>query len=152
MPGRGFYQLEEDALYVQIGPWNGDRRFFNWLESDIARLDFDRHGRLIFVEVSLPRRQWMVDKSCCRPATVEMADLRWLDFRSEIEPPELICNERQTCLQLRYGDAQPVAAYYVADHVILQTDAESRLAAIWIEDIVDDLAGQELSTFRKATA
>jgi len=150
VPGRGFYQLEEDALYVQIGPWTGERRFFSWLESDPVRLDFDRYGRLVFIEVTQPRRQWTVDESCRKPGVAEMADLRWLDFRQQIDPPVLICNKRKTCLQLRFGEVNPARDYYLADHVILQTDSDNRPAALWIDDIIDDLAGQELSAFRKA--
>ena len=37
--GRGFYQLEDEALFVQIGLFTEKRHFFNYLEND--RLLFD---------------------------------------------------------------------------------------------------------------
>ena len=36
-PGRGFYQLEEDAQYVQVGAYSRPQNFFNNLEYDSFR-------------------------------------------------------------------------------------------------------------------
>ena len=33
-PGRGFYQLEEDSLLVQVGVFDRRRRFFSYLQSE----------------------------------------------------------------------------------------------------------------------
>ena len=147
--GRGFYQLEEDALYVQVGLHAGSRPYFSSLESENFRLDMDRHGRLMFIEFTVPRRQWQVEESLHIPSTVEAADIRWLDFREDIVEPAPVTNEAGTVLQLRFNDSQPLYNYYLAESVIAQTDRENRLAVIWIYDIVDDLAGQEIGAFRK---
>jgi hypothetical protein len=82
-PGRGFYQLEEDVLSVQLGPFAGQRQCFSSLESDLVRLDMDRWGRLIGLEVFTPRRQWPVTDPE-PPRIAEPADIRWLDFRESI--------------------------------------------------------------------
>ncbi len=150
VPGRGFYQLEEDALYVQVGPLSKERCFFNWLESDSVSLEFDREGRLMFVEVRRPRRHWLVEEKISRPRTAEVADLRWLDFRERFDSPTLLTNERRTCLQLRFSDAQPSRSYYLGDQVIMQMAGEDFPVALWVPDIVDDMGGHMMSEFRKA--
>ena len=47
LPGRGFYQLEEDALYVQIAPFSREFRFFSFLESEFVHLDLDKEDLIL---------------------------------------------------------------------------------------------------------
>ena len=149
MPGRGFYQLEEDSLFVQVGSFTKRRRFYSYLESASVLLDFDQHGRLIFVEVGVPRRQWDVEQSLIPPQIVEPADIRWLNFRNSLNKPTLLANESKTALKLRFRDTDNPLNFYLAQSVIVQTDPEYRLSALWFIDIADDLAGREISKFRK---
>ncbi len=148
--GRGFYQLEESALYVQIARPSTDSRFFSYLEAPDLRLDFDRAGRLLFIEVSAGRHTWQVDEHMTLPTSLGYADIRWLDFRSQIPPPSLLTNRERTTLLIRFDD-QPIShSYALADTVIVQTTEDSCLARIIITDIKDDLAGQDIAAFRKA--
>jgi len=149
LPGRGFYQLEEDSLHVQIGHFSKHRRFFSYLESENVRFDLDREGRLIFIEVAVARRQWIVDPLITPPEVVEAADIRWLDFRAAVNEPSLLCSSDRTLLLLKYASKTKLQNYHLADTVIAQVDESNRLAAMWITDIIDDLAGQEIAAFRK---
>ncbi len=149
MPGRGFYQLEEDSLFVQVGSFTNRRRFYSYLESDSILLDFDQHGHLIFVEVGVPRKRWDVKPSLMPPQIVEPADIRWLNFRNSLNKPILLANESKTALKLSFRDTDNPLNFYLAQSVIVQTDPEYRLSALWIIDIADDLAGREISKFRK---
>lgn len=148
-PGRGFYQLEEDILYVQVGSFSRRRVFFSYLESHGVRFDIDRKGELIFIEVAKPRRQWKMDPQLSCPDVVESADIRFLDFRQMISEPKMHASEDRTTLSLRFSQAGKTSSYSIAHNIIAQIDDRNHLAAIWITDIVDDLAGQELAAFRK---
>jgi len=148
-PGRGFYQLEEEALYVQVGPFTGRRRFFSYLESEHVRFDIDRKGRLIFVEIDLPRRRWRVDTNVTKPRVVQPADIRWLDFRKNIGNPGVLTNRTRTELMLVFSDAPYTHNFHLADSVIAMVAGENQLAAIWVGDITDDLAGLGLASFRR---
>ncbi|MFH1688156.1 MAG: hypothetical protein ABIE70_11635 [bacterium] len=148
-PGRGFYQLEEDALYVQIGPCTHERAFFSWLESDELRMEFERRGRLVFLEVALPRRRWTKSGALAFPAPTEMADVRWLDFRQRLEPVALITDNAAALLQIRFAETTPSRSFQIAERVAVQTDQDHRLISLWIDGIVDDLAGQEIAAFRR---
>ncbi len=149
MPGRGFYQLEEDSLYVQIGSFSKKRRFFSYLESDTVRFDLDKEGRLIFIEVAVARCHWKIAPRLKPPAVVEAADIRWLDFRKKIINPVLTSTHNKTLLLLRFVNTTQLRNYYLAETVMAQVDTNNRLAAVWITDIVDDLAGKEIAAFRK---
>jgi len=149
VPGRGFYQLEEDQLYVQVGLFSIDRPWFSCLESEVATLDMDRDGRLMFVTVKTPRRRWQVDPDLKLPPVAEPADIRWLDFREKMPSPKLIANPRLTMLQLFFTPGDNFRTFSLAQNVLAQIDDNNRLTAIWVNDIVDDLAGQEIARFRR---
>lgn len=149
--GRGFYQLEEESLYVQIGNFDIEHRFFSWLESDTVRLELDRFGRLIFIEVDSPRRNWIVDCTVTAPDVVESAAIRWIDFRADLPDPKIITNSLRTSMSLQFGANQPERFFYAADSVIIGVSADNRLVSIWIDAISDDLAGAEIAAFRRST-
>ena len=149
LPGRGFYQLEEDSLYVQIAPFSNSYRFFSYLESEHVRFDLDREGRLLFVEVSRPRRNWRVVENMSCPSHSYEADIRWLSFRSQMTDPELITDRSRTTLVVRFAPAAKTKTYRVAESVLLEVSDDSTLAAVWITDIVDDLAGQHIAAYRR---
>ncbi|MDZ4722806.1 MAG: hypothetical protein SGI97_02710 [candidate division Zixibacteria bacterium] len=152
MPSRGFYQLEEDSLYVQIGPFDVQHRFFSFLEAETVRFDLDKKGELIFIEVSLPRRRWTVDSNLILPAESLPADIRWLDFRQSIIEPKLITNDKHSILCISLSDTPAKTSFNLAQSVIVQTDGENHLHSVWVTDIVDDLAGKEIAAFRKGLA
>jgi hypothetical protein len=149
LAGRGFYQLEEDALYVQMGQADPNSRFFSFIEAPNMRLDLDRTGRLLFIEVSAGRHTWKEMNELRLPQSVGYADIRWLDFRRQIPSPVLNCNRSRTSLSIQFSELTVKGSFYVAESVIVQTTAENCLASIIITDIIDDLAGQEIAAFRK---
>ncbi|HUV31084.1 MAG TPA: hypothetical protein VMY05_08370 [Acidobacteriota bacterium] len=148
--GRGFYQLEEDTLYVQVAPFSRRHRFFSYLESEYVRLDLDMHGRLLFIEVSRPRRHWPVRDGLALPADPSPADVRWLDFRRRMADPKLMANPQRTALLLRFARLpRAVRSYLLAESVVADVAQDNSLVGIWVGDIVDDIAGQFISSFRK---
>lgn len=148
--GRGFYQLEEDALYVQIAPWDSDHRFFSFIESDNVRLDIDKHGSLLFVEVTEARRRWTEVDQLDVPKAIAPADVRWADFRATIAAPQLLSDRTREHLQVKYSGIEPAHTYEIAGSVLVQVTRENIVTSIWITDIIDDLAGQEIAWFRSA--
>ena len=149
LPGRGFYQLEEDSLYVQIAPFSNSYRFFSYLESEHVRFDLDREGRLLFVEVNCPRRHWRVVEDMSCPLHPQEADIRWLRFRSQMANTELFTNQSRTALVVRFAPADETRTYRLTESVLLEIGRDSTLAAVWITDIVDDLAGQCIAAYRR---
>jgi hypothetical protein len=148
VPGRGFYQLEESSLYVQIGPFLPDNPFFSYLESERVRFDIDKSGRLLFVEIDAGRNSWKVDSKLALPSFSRQADIRWLDFRSEIPDPVIWANQDRTSLHLRFPDAVPHDSFEIAESVVLEVTEDQHLAGLYVADVIDDLAGQEIARFR----
>jgi hypothetical protein len=148
--GRGFYQLEEDALYLPIVYPGGEKnRFFSFLESEYLSLQIDRDGRLIFIEISLPRRRWQAMKTLVPPDTAATGSLRFLDFRRKLSEPSILSDFRRQNVMIRFGPGPAVHNYYLAQNIIAQVDRHDNLAAIWATDITDDIAGQELAAWKK---
>ncbi|MEW6411578.1 MAG: hypothetical protein AB1483_03790 [Candidatus Zixiibacteriota bacterium] len=149
LPGRGFYQLEEESLFVQVGTFSKNHRFFSFLESRDVRFDFDKQGRLIFIEVEIPRRQWQIEPLLSPPRPDAVADIRWLNFRDTMPQPEIRTNDNKSILRLSFGHCGKLTSYYVSQSVIVQLDQDGSLGNLWITDITDDIAGQEISAFRR---
>ncbi|MFZ1683453.1 MAG: hypothetical protein WAU88_04900 [Candidatus Zixiibacteriota bacterium] len=146
-PGRGFYQLEESALYVPIGLADSSP-FFSYLESDRIRFDINQKGELLFIEIDAARHTWKVKEDIAPPPDPEQADVRWLDFRAAIADPLLLSNRTRTSLYLRFLDSTPSRTLQIAESVLIQVNDESRLCGVYIAEIVDDLAGHEIALFR----
>ena len=142
-PGRGFYQLEEDILFVQVGQYSDRQKFFSYLESDNIRFDFDRHGRLIFVEVGCSKRSWENGIDLTPPKIVEPADIRFLDFRQKITLPRFITNDNKSILKIEFGNCDELLNYYLAENIIASIDSDSHLQAVWIDKITEDMAGKK---------
>ncbi|MBD3404128.1 hypothetical protein GF420_14650 [candidate division GN15 bacterium] len=149
--GRGFYQLEEDRLYVQIAPYDEHHRFFSWLETDTVRFDLDKDGRLLFVEVFEARRRWTVIENFAVPAYAQPADIRWLDFREKLPEPQLLTDPDRARLVIAFSDDPVVSSYQPAWGIMVDCNDTGRVVAVHVADIIDDLAGREIAAFRKQT-
>jgi len=152
IPCRGFYQQEEDSLFVQVGAFNREQRYFSSLESDKVRFDLDKKGKLMLIEVDCPKRQWQVSEDVKIPGISEPAEVQWLGFRAGIPNPEILTNEERTSLLLRFNHGSQWRWYTAADSLFFQVDSQNRLIAVFIADIIDDIAGQRIAAFRKATS
>ncbi len=149
--GRGFYQLEEEELYLPVVQNPEQKaRFFSYLESDNISLQLDRDGRLIFIEAAVPRRRWVEWQDLTIPDKVRTADIRFLDFRDSLPITEIFCNPTRQLLKLQFERSTNGPFYYLAENLIAQTDSQSNLTAIYVIDIIDDLAGREIAAWRKA--
>jgi len=147
--GRGFYQLEEGALYVPIDVAARSRHYFSSLESERVRLDIDRDGKLMFIEVAAARSTWIVTDDIDQPVWAEPGDVRFLGFRTTIPDPQILTDRSRLRLLLRFSPAVVARYVSVADSVIVSVDDHEALTSILVTDIVDDLAGREISKFRQ---
>lgn len=148
--GRGFYQLEEDELYVPVEYPGKKARFFSYLDSETVSIQLDREGRLIFVQVSLPRRRWKAKSSLVAPESSEPADIRFLDFRDSFKKPSIYCDKKRQNVMIRFLKEPAVKNLRIAANIVAQVSGDNRLVALWIFDIIDDIAGQEIASWRKA--
>jgi hypothetical protein len=147
--GRGFYQLEEETFYFPVEYKNHTEKFFSYLESETVSLQFDREGRLIFIESPIPRRQWQINNDLVPPEKAKPADIRFLDFRQPFPPPIIYCDQTRETILFRFGQGVSTHNYYLAENLIAQVNDRNLLMAIWAFDISDDLAGRHIARWRK---
>ncbi len=150
LPGRGFYQLDESSLYVPIGAADRSRHYFSSLESDRVRLDIDRDGRLMFIEITAARNTWVVTDKIEQPVWAEPADIRFLGFRTTIPDPQLLTDAGRQRLMLRFSPAPVARAVSIAESVVLSVDDRNSIVSMLITEIVDDLAGREIARYRES--
>jgi hypothetical protein len=149
--GRGFYQLEEEELYLPIIHESRQKaKFFSYLESEYVSLQFDRDGRLIFVEITLPRRRWKERAGFEMPREARTADIRFLDFRNSLPPSKIFCDHTRQSLMLQFARVSNGPLYYLAENLFALLDDQNHLATIYATDITDDIAGREIAFWRKS--
>ena len=147
--GRGFYQLEEESLYLPI-EYRDQKRFYSYLDSETVSLHLDRAGRLIFIEVDLPRRRWDIKENFIPPEIVKPGEARFLDFRKSLKKPQIFCDCNRDNLLILF-DTQPAEQNIsLADNLIAQITSNGLLTAIWAFDFTDDMAGREIASWRRS--
>lgn len=158
---RSFYQIEEDVLYVPIYP---SGRFYSYLDSlpqsnkptknnqpqPLANLDIDSEGRLLFLQIKSPRRQWNKNKSLKPSTTAEFADIRFINFRDKIRCHAIEANNDFSMVKLTFSSNKSNRSYHACNNLIFDVTEDDLLAAIWITSITDDRAARLMSEWRKA--
>lgn len=161
---RGFYQVEEDALYVPVHPGGA---FYSYLDSSpptttaerrrlIAptgpvgvNLDIDRRGLLLFVQVLTPRRFWALDPNLRWPQGIESAEIRFRTFRGRLPLATLQATPDSSLVRLAFTGPPARTTYYLADNIRCEIAADDSLVALWIRDIIDDRAARKMAAWRK---
>jgi len=103
----------------------------------------------MFIELSVPSRQWKIVDILNQPVVIEPADIHWLDFRKSIEPPEVLTNKEHSRLLIKLSDETPKFNYYLADSVILQVGQSGFACGIIVSEIIDDTGGRRIAAFRR---
>ena len=147
--GRGFYQLDEESLFVQIGLFTEQKHFFNYLESKTVLFDLDRTGQLIFIEVFKAKRHWVVDESITSPRGAEIADIRWLNFREQIPESVIKTNKLHDTIKIEFVANNTPLYFILAESIIIETDLSHRLTAVWVTSFDEDAGGQHIQQFRR---
>ena len=148
-PGRGFYQLDEESLFVQIGLFTEKKHFFNYLENETLLFDLDRVGQLIFIEINKAKRHWEQDEHLTAPTTAEHADIRWLNFREELPEAIVKTDTKFETVKIEfYANSSPLY-YIVSESVIAETEQNHLLTSLWITSYDEDAGGQSIKRFRR---
>jgi len=148
--GRGFYQLEEEILYLPVEYPGEKPKFFSFIESETVSIQCDNEGRLIFIELTLPRRHWIERADISFPDYAEPADIRFLDFRQKMNNPMISCDRYRQNIHIEFSPLQSVSSFHLAKNLIAEVSADNYLIGIWATDFVDDIAGREISAWRKS--
>ncbi len=147
--GRGFYQLDEESLFVQLGLFSEKKHFFNYLENEHILLDLDRTGQLIFIEVYKAKRHWKIIDLLKAPYNAEVADIRWLNFREKLPDSEILTDTEQKIVKVQFDENISPLYYILAENVIAETDKQYKLTALWITAYDEDAGGKAIKQFRR---
>lgn len=148
--GRGFYQLEEESLYLPVEYRDNQKRFYSWLDSETVSLHLDRAGRLLFIEVDIPRRRWNIKEDFVPPEIAQPAEIRFLDFRKTLAKPKVFCDSNRENLLILFDNKPADQNIYLADNLIAQVSSSGFLTAIWASNFCDDRAGLEIASWRRS--
>ncbi len=143
---RAFYQAEEETLIVSLFP---EGKFFSYLDSPQLSFDIDSRGRLLSIQVLVERKSWRTRKNLKPPPAPESADIRFIDFRDQMPEARIESTSDGKLMHIVFIDDHGFKAYRLTDKLKVEVTSDSYLAGIWILDIEDDRAAQELAAWRK---
>lgn len=154
---RGFYQQDENLLYVPIYP-GGD--FFSYLDTTVEEsdhrdnrslfFDIDRAGNLTFIKLHMARKKWPIQDEIKAPQSILAADVRFKQFREQMSHFDLVTNREKNCLCLIFApENEGGAVYRITDNLIIEMTGTSSMSRLWILDIVDDRCARQMSIWRK---
>lgn len=144
---RGFYQVEEESLYVPLYPGG---KFFSYLDSPQMTLDIDNCGRLLFIKLLVSRQDWKTVKKFTPPQATASASIRFIDFRQRFSMVGIECCPNKSSIHLFFDNQTELSSYHLSDDIIVDITANNCLAGFWIKTVVDDRAAREMSRWRKA--
>ena len=159
---RGFYQVEEDCLYVPLYP---SGHFYSYIDSESSplrhsdptkppgsisvNLDIDREGRLLFIHVKTPQRRWTISQQIEIPSTIETADLRFISFRANHSRARISATPDFSTMMISFAESDQARFYRITDNMIAGIAGNECLSALWLLDCVEDRGAREMAAWRK---
>ncbi len=143
---RGFYQVEEETLYVPILPAG---RFYSYLDSAELSIDADKSGLPLFFQLHVPRKNWQVRDPLPVPGDPTFAAVHFISFRDTLPASSVMCDRDGSTVRITFFDDGRLTPIAVSDNLIFEITADNYLASIWISGIEDDRAARQMASWRK---
>ncbi len=144
----GFYDQETDTLSVNILPFEP---YDSFVESKDIRIDTDQAGRPVFMEISRPRGNWLIEFGLTMPEPEHDGCLYLRDTLRRFPEGEVLTNEGRDVVCVKFLARDGDAVIRLADNMLAEI-ADGFLVAVWLEGVQMDFAGRKQSQWRAATA
>ena len=143
-----FYDQETNILSVNILPFEP---YDSYVESEDVRIDTDRNGRPVFIEVSRPQDEWHMESELALPVIGEAGILNLRETVRTFPTAEILCDQARKTVCLKFLARKGELVIRLADNMLAEI-ADGFLVAIWLADVQTDYAGRRQSQWRAATA
>jgi len=143
---RGFYQEEEESLYVPLYPGG---RFFSYLDGDNIRLDIDNKGRLLFLSLNIPRRRWIKVPRLRFPAVPGSASMKIINFRDRLPRARIYSSLNIQNLHISLFKEPVENTYQLTPSLLIETGTNNNLTGFWIKGVEEDRAALKMAAWRK---
>lgn len=124
-------------------------KFYSYLDSSHMQFDVDRAGRLVFIQILVPRRNWRVRRNLKAPAGLIDADIRFRGFREHLPDAAVITDPKRSLVLLQFKRSRQPISYKLADHLLVDVAPDSTLVGVWVTAIGDDRASRIMAAWRK---
>jgi len=143
---RGFYDNMENSLNMVI---KARGKFYSYVQGKDYSLDLDRRGKILGIEIYVPREEWIVDRELVPPAKCEMRQIQVLEHRVEVEPKGFYTNEAKNLACIRFTSEKISYFYKVAQNLLFEVNVLEELSAVWILNLEEDYGFKKEMKYRK---
>jgi hypothetical protein len=145
--GQAFWDLHSQSIEYHIVP---HRPYHSYIEGDNFRIETDRGGRPVLVEIREPQNG---SGGPCppapEPALVQSCDLRFLDLRIRSRSICAAVDFSNSLSFIKLLGGAPVAFGAVATGAVWGIDANGFLSALWLTDVQSDPSGLRRGRWRR---
>ena len=146
--GRSFRDRDAQLIQYHEIPHSP---YHSYIAADPVRLDLDRDGVPILVELDFSGGQFEVDGCLRPPLDFDLGAVRLLDFPSRIRPYALTTDESNSLFHMVLSGHPPILALQSGRGVIWEVDADSCLSGLWLIKCQDDPYGRGRRRWRSRT-
>ena len=146
--GRAFRDRDSQLIQYHEIPHSP---YHSYIAADPLRLDLDKDGVPIFVELDFAGGRFDVDGCLRPPLDFELGSVRLLDFPSRIGPHTLTTDESNSLFHITLSKHAPVLALQSGRGIIWEIDTDSCLSGLWLLKCQDDLYGRGRWRWRSRT-
>jgi len=143
---RGFYDTLEESLNIVI---KARGKFYSYIQGQHYSVDLDRRGRLLGIEIFLPRKEWIVKSDLMISNDCPPRQISILEHRLEVEPLGIFTTHNRNICRLAFTEEKISYKYRVAQNVIFEVNVLDELSAIWMLNLEDDFGFKKEMDFRK---
>lgn len=146
-PCRAFYDEIGDTMSVGI---KQKGKFSSYVEGENFSFDLTKDGKLLNIDVWLPRGKWTVEKTIHPPEHFDKENVKILDSRLKTEPIAYITDAKKTLLYIRFAAERIARFVSPVNSLIFELNAKSQLVGLWITQIEEDINFQKESEWRRS--
>ena len=146
-PFRAFYDSTGDTLSVGI---KQKGKFGISIEADDISFDLTKDGKLLNIDVWIPRKNWTVDKAIHPPEEIEKASVVFVSKKVQTEPIAYVTDPKKTLLCIRFASERVSRFITPATSLIFELNAKDQLIGLWITQIEEDINFQKESEWRRS--
>lgn len=147
LPCKAFYDLVGDTLSVGIKQRG---KFKRSIDGEEFSFDLTRDGKLLNIDVWLPRNVWETEKAIHPPEDTDLEMVRFASTDAEVDAPHFLTNEARSLLYLQFSRQRVARFLAPAKPLIFELNSQNDLVGLWILEIEDDINFQKEGLWRQS--
>jgi hypothetical protein len=144
---RAFYDRIGDTMSVGI---KQKGKFHSSIEGEDFSLDLTKDGKLLNIDIWIPRNDWTIDKNIHPPEEFSKESIIFPESKVRAEAIGYMTNAARNLLYVRFSSERIARFVSPGSSLIFELNAKNQLVGFWITQIEEDINFQKESEWRRS--